>query len=166
MPTKGRQFESPPTEQPEAMVGRAELVPVEHLKKFVHLDRTNPEEASYSPEHLEEHLNSLATDIKAGKLRNPVQIEYDHDSQWGSISEGHHRILAAERAGVTHLPATVIRGYQGGYTGKLKMKGKGAAMSIKPDAMLGTWKEHVPAEARPSDFENLPSIVRKDDETK
>jgi hypothetical protein len=150
--------------QPQAMrKPHTEMMSVEDLKKYRHVDRLSPEESTKA--HPQEHIDKLAKDIKEGELENPLQIHYDHDSKWGVLGEGHHRLLAAEQAGVTHLPVTVHRTTPGANSG-YKSRGKGAPMSIKDDAKVGTFKEHIPAQASPSSFENTESYDKEGEKAK
>jgi len=150
--------------QPQAMrKPHTEMMSVEDLKKYRHVDRLSPEESTKV--HPQEHIDKLAKDIKEGELENPLQIHYDHDSKWGVLGEGHHRLLAAEQAGVTHLPVTVHRTTPGANSG-YKSRGKGAPMSIKDDAKVGTFKEHIPAQASPSSFENTESYDKEGEKAK
>jgi hypothetical protein len=146
-------------DQPAAMAHpMAEMMPIEVLKGFRHKDVHDPESTTYY-ENTDSVLDELGKHIRGGNLSNPLILDYDHDNKWGMLSEGHHRLAAAERAGVTHLPVRVNRTYKGGLVYN-KQRGEGASMTIKPESMIGLWKEHVPAEARPSSFIDLPSVVR------
>ena len=150
--------------QPEAMrKPHTEMMAVEDIKKYRHVDRLSPDESTQS--NPQEHIDKLATDIHKGELENPLQIHYDHDSKWGVLREGHHRLLAAEQAGVTHLPVTVHRASPGSHAG-YKSEGKGAPMSIKDDAKIGTFKEHIPAQTSPSSFENTESYDKENEKAK
>jgi hypothetical protein len=103
--------------------------------------------------------------MKQGKLKEPVIVEYDHNNKWGVLSEGHHRVLAAEQAGISHLPTRVTRGFPNA-NARYKREGKGGPMSIKQDAMIGMWGEHVPANPAPSSFEDFPHVAKEKDEAK
>lgn len=150
-------------DQPAAMSHpMAEMMPIEAIKGFRHKDIYDPEESTYG-DRTDSVLDELGKHIKGGKLSNPLILDYDHDNKWGVLSEGHHRLAAAERAGVTHLPVRVNRSYKGGLVYN-KKRGEGSAMTIRPERMIGLWKEHVPAEATPSSFLDIPSIARKNDE--
>jgi hypothetical protein len=150
--------------QPQAMrKPHTEMMSVEDLKKYRHVDRLSPDESTKT--NPQEHIDKLAKDIHEGELENPLQIHYDHDSKWGVLGEGHHRLLAAEQAGVTHLPVTVHRTSPGANSG-YKSRGKGAPMNIKDDAKVGTFKEHIPAQAPPSSFENTESYDKEGEKAK
>jgi hypothetical protein len=150
--------------QPNAMrKPHTEMMAVEDIKKYRHVDRLSPEESTHTDP--QPHIASLAKIISKGELENPLQIHYDHDSKWGVLREGHHRLLAAEQAGVTHLPVTVHRASPGSNSG-YKEEGKGAPMSIKDDAKVGTFKEHIPAQTSPSSFENTDSYDKEGDKAK
>jgi len=140
-----------------------EMMSVEDLKKYRHVDRLSPDERTKP--NPQEHIDNLAKDIKEGELEEPLQIHYDHDSKWGVLGEGHHRLLAAEQAGVTHLPVTVHRTHPGANSG-YKERRKGAPMNIKDDAKVGTFKEHIPAQAAPSSFENTESYDDQNEKAK
>jgi hypothetical protein len=84
------------------------LVPVAQLSKYTEFDRTV--RPKFSKEDSEATINSIAGDLRKGgvdALQGPVIMTYSHKSRWGYIHEGNHRVAAAIRAGLTHLPVRV-----------------------------------------------------------
>lgn len=49
----------------------------------------------------------FAEDIRQNGVREPIEISTD--GSYARITEGHHRTLAAEAAGQTHIPARVFQ---------------------------------------------------------
>lgn len=86
------------------------LVPVAQLAKYVEFDRTT--QPSWSKEYSDETINSIADDLRKGgvnALRDTAIMSYSHKSRWGYVHEGNHRIAAALRAGITHMPVRITR---------------------------------------------------------
>lgn len=84
------------------------LVPVEKLAKFAEYDRTRQ-----SMGHSAQTIDSIASDLRAGghdAIREPLWMKYDHKNNWGVLVEGNHRLAAAIKAGVTHLPVAITTG--------------------------------------------------------
>lgn len=96
-------------EEPGARWGHdVALVPVSQLAKYTEFDRNVT--PKWSKEDSESTINSIANDLRKGgvnALHGPVIMTYSHKSRWGYIGEGNHRIAAAIRAGISHLPVRV-----------------------------------------------------------
>ncbi len=85
------------------------LVPVDTLLKYREYDRTNKKQAYTDSES---NIESIANDLRKGgpqAVREVLHLSYDHDNKWAYLGEGNHRLAAAVRAGVTHVPVMVWR---------------------------------------------------------
>jgi ParB-like chromosome segregation protein Spo0J len=54
-------------------------------------------------------VSKLSEDIKQQGVQNPAIITYFQNSRTARLAEGNHRLAAAIQAGMTHLPARVVR---------------------------------------------------------
>jgi hypothetical protein len=94
--------------EPGARWGRdVALVPVSKLNRYREYDRTG---AQAHPDS-EQIINSIADDLRKGgvnAMREPVYLDYNHETNYAYLGEGHHRLEAAKRAGLTHIPVRVI----------------------------------------------------------
>jgi len=98
--TLGRQFSVS-----EHVVG---MVPVDTLLKMPMVDR------SVDPIGGEQKMSELQDSlVKHGALEQ-LTVGWDPETNRASLSEGNHRVVAAHRAGITHLPVTVVNRYRGG----------------------------------------------------
>jgi hypothetical protein len=120
------------------------MVPTHVVARYTEFDRN-----SENPEK----VNRLAKDIAENGIREPLQIDYHHDSGWGTLVEGNHRIAAAMRAGLTHVPVVV--------TGVLSKRPKGAPLHLSEGEMPTPpeWMTHRNPpyfkQAHPSAFREL-----------
>ncbi len=77
-----------------------EWVPLHELKGLREYDRTkNPNT----------DLDALTEDIRQNGLKSPLIIQYGKNDRRAKLGEGNHRLVAAERLGISHLPARVLR---------------------------------------------------------
>jgi hypothetical protein len=49
------------------------------------------------------YVAHLAEDIKQHGIKNPISVRHNRDAQ-PTVMQGHHRYLAAVKAGLTHVP--------------------------------------------------------------
>ena len=81
------------------------MVPVQLLKRYTEFDRQGKD--SMGPQG-EATINKIASDIRSGGvIKEPVYLSHSTAHNWAYLGEGHHRLIAAERAGLTHVPVTV-----------------------------------------------------------
>lgn len=73
-----------------------EMVPISILKAM----RTKP---------LDYDVTALSEDIKTNGVREPGTASYNQNSRRVAMTEGHHRLAAAEMAGLTHIPMLLNR---------------------------------------------------------
>lgn len=85
------------------------LVPVSHLAGFMEYDRAGKQPTTGSSRTIDS-LTKEMSQKGSDAIREPLQISYDHRENWGVLVEGNHRLAAAMKAGVTHLPAVITRG--------------------------------------------------------
>lgn len=109
----------------EAGYGRyTALVPVSSLVKYREYERGGRDANSGS----EKVINSIADDLRSGKkINEPLSMSYDHETGWGVIGEGNHRLEAAIRAGVSHVPVQIHRS---SYASNAKRNGVGAPLTL------------------------------------
>jgi hypothetical protein len=58
----------------------------------------------------EDTINEIASDLSrrgVEGIEEPLHLTYDHKNNWAYLGEGHHRLAAAIKAGVTHLPLVI-----------------------------------------------------------
>jgi hypothetical protein len=59
-------------------------------------------------------VDSIANDLDNGRgLNNPIVVSYHPGRNQAYVSEGNHRVKAAQMAGITHLPTMVMRANEG-----------------------------------------------------
>lgn len=84
------------------------MVPTQSLVKYMEYDRQGKH--AFPNGHSERVINDIADDLRKGgsaAMREPLWLNYDHSSRWAHLSEGHHRLEAALRAGVSHVPVMI-----------------------------------------------------------
>jgi hypothetical protein len=109
--------------------------------------------------HSSERVNEIRSDIRSGKgINNPIMVAYDHANKWGVVGEGHHRLEAAMKEGVSHVPVTVFRQPNLGER-KANFLGGHLAMTTNftdkgsYDEKMG--KEYVPTNIHPGHFKQF-----------
>ena len=126
------------------------LVPVSKLKAFMEYDRAGKEgNGDYS----QGIINSIAEDLKKGgssAMREPLQLDYDHEAKWGHLGEGNHRLAAAIQAGVTHVPVTIFRSHS---VASNKAKGIGAPLHL--DNRVVERGGYYPSPVHPGNFKEF-----------
>lgn len=81
--------------------------------------------------------SGLVDDVRKHGIIEPLVLEYHTKSKTARLGEGNHRLEAARRVGLTHVPVRGVR---------YSMEGYGAAVR-------GYTKEgHIPGELKPSQF--------------
>lgn len=125
------------------------LVPIHHLLPYAEYDRTG------SAGHLDsdKRIDSIAADLRQGgpnAIRNPLWMKYDHQNRWGTIVEGNHRLAAAVKAGVTHLPVAVTTGAN---LSTNKQSGVGAPLHI--DNRIVDTSGYMPSDVHPGNFKQF-----------
>ena len=85
------------------------LVPVDKIAHFAEYDRTRHDAFGHSTQT----IHNISNELKEGgpqAIREPLWMKYDHKNKWGVLVEGNHRLAAAIKAGVTHLPVAITTG--------------------------------------------------------
>lgn len=120
-----------------AYAHHVEMVPVETLDRM--RDPGLPE--SHYETHEAEYTGMLQDHMAEHGARSPVIIGYDPKHKATTINDGHHRIYAAKKLGMTHLPARVER------------MNSDPVWAKRGHPVPGhDFEGHVPAELRPSDI--------------
>jgi len=83
-------------------------------------------------------VSDLSEDIKKRGVQEPGVIRYYQQSRTAFLGEGNHRLEAAKRAGLTHMPVRVSR---------VNAEGRGVSVRGHDPAM-----GHVPADMKPSEI--------------
>lgn len=60
-----------------------------------------------APEHALQKLDELGEDLKQHGIREPVEV-FDHPHHGLFVCDGHHRVLAAHRAGIERVPVRYV----------------------------------------------------------
>lgn len=108
------------------------------------VDRFRDPNAVYGPgmdpkyrEHEEPYQANLTSKIAREGVQTPLQLQYYTHTNKAILGEGHHRLEAAKRLGIEHLPVRGLRyNSAGGVTPVSGWQGGG----------------HVPGELAPSKF--------------
>lgn len=107
-------------------------------------------------------INDITNELRSGgQIRHPITIDYNHQDKWGHIIEGHHRLEAALKAGVTHVPVSVVRNKSGMQDKIRERRGGHLAMltDFGPDTSSegvgGTTGRYVPSNIHPYHFKQL-----------
>jgi hypothetical protein len=83
-----------------------EFVPIDEVKRIIDIDRTpGSRTAKRSAKQMEEFVE----DIQANGITDPLIGHWDRGSEIIFLGEGHNRLLAAEAAGMTHIPIRFVR---------------------------------------------------------
>lgn len=118
-----------------------EMVPIDVIKQFSHVDRRAPDMSHYTDDDWQELRKSLEQGWTA-----PLLITYFKADNTAVLSEGNHRLSEAEAMGLTEVPVRVIRysmpGSESSFADSVK------PVPGHPDAPDG----YVPADLRPSDI--------------
>jgi hypothetical protein len=130
------------------------MLPIGLVKRYAEYNRLGKEAHPDS----EENINKIANELKSGGvIKEPLMLEHSTKDQWGYLGEGHHRLLAAERAGHTHVPVFVYSGASGYGPGERKKKRIGAPLTLttnfaKVHNLIG---DYQPEEIHPNHFAEL-----------
>jgi hypothetical protein len=99
-------------------------------------------------------IDNIADELRAGKpMREPLFLEHNTEHQWAVLGEGNHRLHAAARAGVSHVPVYV-------YSGSTPMqnyirKGIGAPLTLTSSFGNFPGDRYQPKELHPDHFKEL-----------
>ena len=128
------------------------MIPISVMKKYTEFNRQGAESQPDS----KERINKIANELRnGGVIREPLVLEHNTEHQWGYLGEGHHRLLAAEQAGHTHVPVTVwSTGYGGGIATR-KKKGIGAPLTLTKSWSKFPGDTYQPKELHPGHFREL-----------
>jgi hypothetical protein len=128
------------------------LVPISSLLKYREVDREGKDSHG---EVSTRSIDSITQDLKTGgvkAMREPLYLLYSHKSRWGYLGEGHHRLIAAQRAGLTHVPLKVLRG-EGDATSNMH-EGKGAPLHLD-NRLVEEQSGYYPGMLHPGNFKEF-----------
>lgn len=126
------------------------LVPVAQLAKYREFDRTATPKFADS----ESIIESIADDLRKGgvnALQSPISMGYDHKNKWGYVAEGNHRIAAAVRAGITHLPVQLW----GNNSNLSDWKKEGVGAPLHLDNRMVEPDGYFPSDLHPGNFKEF-----------
>ena len=128
------------------------MIPISVMKKYTEFNRQGAESQPDSAER----INKIANELRnGGVIREPLTLEHNTEHQWGFLGEGHHRLLAAEQAGHTHVPVSVLStGYSMGFATR-KKKGIGAPLTLTKSWANFPGDTYQPKELHPNHFREL-----------
>lgn len=129
------------------------MVPIQLLKRYTEYDRTGAHAHSNS----EQMINTLADHLRSGGvIKEPLYLSHSTKDNWGYLAEGHHRLAAAERAGLTHVPLTVWSMEHDTSVTARKKEGLGRPLHMDTDwdKVAGT-QNYQPPNIHPDHFREL-----------
>lgn len=129
------------------------MVPIAVARRYMEYDRTGREAHTNS----EQVINDLANHLRnGGVIEEPVYISHSLKHNWGHIGEGHHRIEAAERAGLTHIPLTVFSREDDSSVSDNKRMFRGAPLHMDTDWHKASGMiDYLPPNIHPDHFREL-----------
>lgn len=133
------------------------MVPISTVKRYMEYDRLGRHNTGDS----QARVRAIADELKAGGvIKEPLMLEHSTKHQWGYLGEGHHRLLAAEQAGHTHVPVFVYSGSSGYGPGERKKQGIGAPLTLDRTNLgnIDPWPvphDYQPEELHPGHFKEL-----------
>ena len=129
------------------------MVPISTVKRYREYDREGKQ--SYGALS-EETINNIVKEIKSGGvIKTPLAIYHSDAHNWGYLAEGHHRLIAAERAGLTHVPVYVGSVEHGVGEAKRKREGLGAPLHLTTDFSTHPGTTYIPPKIHPDHFAEL-----------
>jgi len=108
---------------------RVKMLPLSLVRQYREFDRAN--ETENLPGYSENFIKQLTEElINGGVIKEPLILEHSRFSNWGYISEGNHRLIAAERAGLSHVPVVVYSRDEGLDIINKKKMGRGGPLTL------------------------------------
>ena len=115
-------------------------VPTSEVARYRDPGAFGPNAKKQWPQQYEAEMpyqRNLTEKIRSEGIQNPLILSYYHHNRQAMLSEGHHRLMAAEELGHSHVPVRGLR---------YNMRGGVAPVAGFPG------QGHVPGELRPSQF--------------
>jgi hypothetical protein len=130
------------------------MLPIEQVKKYRELDREGKD--SYG-DTSKKNISNIVNDVKqGGVIKEPLILEHNTETQWGYLGEGHHRLAAAEKAGLTHVPVYVYSTKYAEDVKQHKDKGLGAPLTLMNPKQWDTHNTgYQPKELHPAHFKEM-----------
>ncbi len=128
------------------------MLPIEQVKKYREVDREGKD--AYG-DISKKTINNIVNDIQqGGVIKDPLILEHNTKTQWGYLGEGHHRLAAAEKAGLTHVPVTIYSGSSD--MASRKSSGIGAPLTLmNPKQWDPNDRGYQPKELHPGHFKEM-----------
>lgn len=150
--TEREQTEDVKSEPGAAWGNNVALIPVHQIARYREFDR----EGRHGHDDSTENIANITEDLKKGgvaALREPVTLLYNHKEKWGYLGEGHHRVAAAIKAGLTHIPVQIGRGW--GDVKDNKQMGRGAPLHLDNRVVEPGNGGYYPAYMHPGNFQEF-----------
>jgi len=129
------------------------MVPISVVKRYREYDREGQQSHGSMSE---ETINNIANELKnGGVIKTPLSIYHSDAHNWGYLAEGHHRLIAAERAGLTHVPVYVGSVEHGVGEESRKEKGIGAPLHLTTNFSSIPGQKYIPPKVHPNHFAEL-----------
>ena len=128
------------------------LVPINKIAKFAEYDRTRQ-----GLGHSAQTIHDISNDLKEGgpnAIREPLWMKYDHQNKWGVLVEGNHRLAAAMKAGVTHLPVALTAGADLGHH---KARYIGSSLHLD-NRLVEKNSGYMPSDVHPGNFQEFEGL--------
>jgi hypothetical protein len=128
------------------------MLPIEQVKKYREVDREGKD--AYG-DISKKNISNIVNDIQqGGVIKEPLILEHNTKTQWGYLGEGHHRLAAAEKAGLTHVPVTIYSGSSD--MASRKSSGIGAPLTLmNPKQWDPNDRGYQPKELHPGHFKEM-----------
>lgn len=128
------------------------MVPISTVERYKEYDRTGREAHPQS----EGDINKLAEELRnGGVIREPLYLSHSTEHQWAYLAEGHHRLEAARRAGLSHVPLTIHSSESSSSVAHNKEKGKGAPLTLTSNFGNFPGDTYQPPNIHPDHFREL-----------
>lgn len=126
------------------------LVPVSQLLRYREFDRTVTPKFSDTSSIIDSIANDLREKGPQG-MRENVHLTYDHVNKWAYLSEGNHRLAAAIKAGLSHIPVTI---HARGELDREKARGIGAPLHMD-NRLHEKQTGYFPSQVHPGNFKEF-----------
>jgi len=104
MASNNELFEQYGVKLPDGVMDKAEMMPIEEVKKYIEFDRAGEDRITS-----EAAFDKLTEDIRKYGITMPLMLSWSNDDGYAYLGEGHHRLIAAERLGLDKVPVFVVR---------------------------------------------------------
>ena len=124
-PTDSSGFGSMPGDPDGA---RIKMVPISLIRQYREFERDMPDQQL---DYSDKTIRELTEELRAGGIiREPFDLSHSRATNWAYISEGNHRLAAAEKAGLTHVPVRVLTRAEDSNVDRIRENGRGGPLSL------------------------------------